>query len=67
MISLQISDEVYEGLKAFVVDPYDDTPNTVVMRLINIATKAQSRFCPIGARPEDREPTNPALRRYARS
>jgi hypothetical protein len=54
MKTLQIHDEVYEGLKAFVVDPFDDTPSTVVMRLIDIAHKAQSHFCPIGARLEDR-------------
>jgi len=67
MISLQISDEVCEGLKAFIVDPFDDTPNTVVMRLIDIAHKAQHRFCPIGARAEDRELTDPVPPRYARS
>jgi predicted CopG family antitoxin len=55
MKTLQISDEVYESLKAFVVDPFDDTPNAVLMRLINIANKAQSRWCPFGARSEDRE------------
>lgn len=54
MKSLQINDEVYEGLKAFVVDPFEDTPSTVLMRLMNIVSKAQSHFCPIGARLEDR-------------
>ncbi len=46
MKTLQISDEVYESLKAFVVDPFDDTPNAVLMRLIDIANKAQSRWSP---------------------
>ncbi len=46
MKTLQINDEVYESLKAFVVDPFDDTPNAVLLRLIDIANKAQSRWCP---------------------
>ena len=55
MKSLQINDDVYESLKAFVVDPFDDTPNAVLMRLIGIAHKAQSRWCSFDARSEDRE------------
>ena len=55
MKTLQINDEVYESLKAFVVDPFDDTPNAVLMRLINIANKAQSRWRPFDARSEDRK------------
>ena len=46
MKTLHINDEVYESLKAFVVDPFDDTPNAVLMRLIDIANKAQSHCCP---------------------
>jgi len=46
MKTLQINDEVYESLKAFVVDPFDDTPNAVLMRLIDIANKAQNRWRP---------------------
>jgi hypothetical protein len=59
--TLQISDEVYESLKAFVVDPFDDTPNAVLTRLIGIANKAQSRWCPFDARSEGREPQSPAF------
>ena len=55
MKTLQINDEVYESLKAFVVDPFDDTPDAVLMRLINIATKSKSRWHPFGARSEYRE------------
>ena len=55
MKTLQINDEVYESLKAFVVDPFDDTPDAVLMRLINIATKSQSRWHPFDARSEYRE------------
>jgi hypothetical protein len=52
MKTLQINDEVYESLKAFVVDPFDDTPNAVLTRLIDIANKSQSRWCPFGDRSE---------------
>lgn len=44
MKTLEISDEVYDSLKAFVIDPFDDTPNAVLRRLIDIANKAQSRW-----------------------
>jgi len=58
MKALEINDDVYESLKAFVVDPFDDTPNTVLKRLIDIANKAQSRWCPFATRSEGREPGN---------
>ncbi len=56
MKTLEINNEVYESLKAFVVDPFDDTPNTVLKRLIDIASKAQSHWSPFAARSEGREP-----------
>ena len=46
MKTLHIDDHVIEGLRAFVVHPFDDTPSTVVLRLIDIAQKAQRRRCP---------------------
>ncbi len=44
MKTLQVSDEVYEKLKAFVSDPFEDTPNNVLLRLMEIAGKAKSRW-----------------------
>jgi len=41
---LKISDETYDQLKTFVVDPFDDTPDLVVMRLMEIADKAKGRW-----------------------
>jgi len=41
---LKISDETYDQLKTFVVDPFDDTPDSVVMRLMDIADKAKKRW-----------------------
>ena len=58
MKTLHINDEVYESLKAFVVDPFDDTPNAVLMRLIDIANKAQSRWCPFTPSQKTERPEN---------
>ncbi len=49
MRTLKISDELYEQLKSFIVDPFDDTPEVVVGRLIDIARKAKSRWSPAPA------------------
>ena len=67
MKMLQVSDEVYEGLKAFIIDPFDDTPNTVLTRLMDIVSKAQSRFCPIVARIEDKIPDSETRAQYTQS
>jgi hypothetical protein len=37
---------LYEQLKTFVVDPFDDTPDIVIGRLIEIVNKAKSRWSP---------------------
>ena len=52
MKTLEISDEVYDSLKAFVIDPFDDTPNAVLRRLIDIANKAQSRWSAFETKPQ---------------
>jgi hypothetical protein len=41
---LKLSDAVYERLKDFVVDPFDDTPDSVLSRLLAITAKARSRW-----------------------
>ena len=41
---LKLSDEVYERLKDFVVDPFDDTPDSVLNRLVDITSKARNRW-----------------------
>jgi len=40
---IQISDELYNRLKNCIVDPFDDTPESVVGRLIDIVDKSKSR------------------------
>ncbi len=40
----KVSDELYEQLKSFVVDPFDDTPEVVISRLIEIVSKAKNRW-----------------------
>ena len=41
---IEISDELYDKLKNSVVDPFDDTPESVISRLIDIVDKAKSRW-----------------------
>lgn len=64
MRTFKVSDELYEQLKSFVVDPFDDTPEAVIGRLIEIVNKAKSRWSPFeeekkaASQPEaDFEPT----------
>ena len=47
MRTVTISDELFEELKGFVVDPFDDTPDLVIGRLIAIVKKAKSRWSPL--------------------
>lgn len=46
MRTVKISDDLYEQLKCLVVDPFDDTPEIVISRLIEIVNKAKGRWCP---------------------
>ena len=46
MKTLQISDEAYEALKTFIIDPFDDTPEQVIVRLMEIVNKARRRWSP---------------------
>jgi len=49
MKTVQISDELFDELKNLVVDPFDDTPDSVIGRLIQIVKKAKSRWSPLDA------------------
>ena len=62
MKMLQISDEVYQKLKAFVADPFEDTPNNVLLRLMAIADKAKGRWSAFEPAPKspDREAQQPS-------
>lgn len=52
---IEISDELYERLKTFVVDPFDDTPEIVLGRVVDIVDKAKSKWISWDAE-EDAEP-----------
>lgn len=41
---LKLSDETFDQLKTFVVDPFDDTPDSVLIRLMDISDKAKKRW-----------------------
>ena len=58
MKMLKLSDEVFDDLKKYVVDPFDDTPEIVIDRLIAINTKAQSRWSAFEESLTDDEPAN---------
>jgi len=60
MRTFKISDELYEQLKRFIVDPFDDTPEVVIERLIEIVDKARSRWLPFDAGHACEEPSRPA-------
>lgn len=48
MKQVTVSDELYEQLKNFVVDPFEDTLQSVVGRLIRITNKARDRWDSLG-------------------
>ena len=61
MKTLKISDELYEQLKSFIVDPFDDTPEVVIGRLIEIARKAKSRWSAAEVRDRPSPSERPAI------
>ena len=44
MKTINVSDEVYDRLKDFVVDPFEDTPETIIGRVLEIVAKAKRRW-----------------------
>jgi hypothetical protein len=70
MRTVTISDELFEELKTFVVDPFDDTPDLVIGRLIAIVKKAKSRWSPLeenDAQAEPRQQTESQAERKSQS
>ena len=47
MRTLQVSDELFEKLKDFVVDPFEDTPEVILDRLMEIVGKAKKKWSPL--------------------
>ena len=64
MRTIRISEELFERLKTFVVDPFDDTPDAVIGRLVDIAVKAKIRWSPLEAcdTPKEAKPQAKASR-----
>jgi hypothetical protein len=44
MKRIEISEELYDRLKSCVVDPFDDTPESVINRLVEIVEKAKTAW-----------------------
>jgi len=63
---IEISDELYDKLKNSVVDPFDDTPESVISRLIDIVDKAKSRWSPLDAYMENTEQQGESQNRQPR-
>ncbi len=55
MKTIQISEELSDRLKAFVVDPFDDTPEVVIGRVLDIADKAKSKWISWDAQEAEQE------------
>lgn len=53
MKTIEISEELSDRLKAFVVDPFDDTPEVVIGRVLDIADKAKSKWISWDAEAEE--------------
>ena len=53
---IRIPDELYERLKNCVMDPFDDTPESVISRLIDITDKAKTNWSPLDAHVQEAEP-----------
>ena len=68
MKTFGVSDQTYEQLKSLIVDPFDDTPEIVIGRLIEIVNKAKARWAPFEAPaapqaiPEAEPPAKPRRR-----
>lgn len=60
MRTFKISDELYEEMKRFIVDPFDDTPEAVIARLIEIVDKARNHWSPFEPDASPVEPSHPA-------
>ncbi len=66
MRTFKVSDELYEQLKSFVVDPFDDTPDIVIGRLIEIVNKAKGRWSPFDPDDTPEETERPKRSRQQR-
>jgi len=53
---IHISDELHDRLKNCVVDPFDDTSESVISRLIDIVDRTKKRWCPLDAHVPNGEP-----------
>lgn len=62
MKTIEISEELSDRLKAFVVDPFDDTPEVVIGRVLDIADKAKSKWISWDAQAEAEQEAEPRPR-----
>lgn len=66
MKTLEISDELYEELKTYVVDPFEDTAEIVISRLLQIADKAKQKWAPFEIPARANIPPEPVMTQRTR-
>ncbi len=67
MKTIEISEELYDKLKNFVVDPFDDSPEIVINRMIEIVDKARGMWSSWDASEEAGQQERPQNRKAKRS
>jgi predicted CopG family antitoxin len=66
MKTIEISDELYDKLKTYVVDPFDDTPENVISRLLDIVDKARGKWTSWDAEEDDEQQNDQQKRSHKR-
>jgi len=66
MKTIEISDELYDKLKTYVVDPFDDTPENVISRLLDIVDKARGKWTSWDAEEGDEQQNDQQKRSHKR-
>ena len=66
MKTIEISEELYDRLKNFVVDPFDDSPEIVINRMIEIVDKARGMWSSWDASEEEQQPDQSQSRKAKR-
>ncbi len=67
MKTIEISEELYDRLKNFVVDPFDDSPEIVISRMIDIVDKARSLWSSWDTSEETEQQAHPQSPKTKRS
>ena len=67
MKTIEISEELYDRLKNFVVDPFDDSPEIVINRMLDIVDKARGMWSSWEDSEEEPQQERPQSRKTKKS